>query len=94
MSCRACGNSNDWCRVYTGCPQNKGKEHILKSDTRKPRNWISLNQEPPPENVVVNTINSTGQITRLKRIGRLWWFEDGSMYVYYVPQFWQTIEEA
>lgn len=29
MSCRACGNSNVWCSVYTGCPLNKGKEHML-----------------------------------------------------------------
>jgi len=26
---------------------------------------------------------------RLKRQGRLWFFEDGSMYVYYTPTHWR-----
>jgi hypothetical protein len=27
----------------------------------------------------------------LKRQGRLWWFVDGSMYVYYTPTHWKPL---
>jgi hypothetical protein len=30
----------------------------------------------------------------LKRMGNLWWFPDGSMYVYYVPTHWRAPEVA
>ena len=91
MSCRACGNSNKWCSVYTGCPLNKGKEHNLKTEIR---DWKSPKYETPPDGVVVNTMNSGGQVSQLKVMRGLWFVPDGSMYVYYTPTFWQTIEEA
>lgn len=49
-----------------------------------------------PENVVVDTkihdADGERNVQRLMRRGRLWWFPDGSMYVYYVPTHWKGIE--
>jgi hypothetical protein len=46
-----------------------------------------------PEDVVVRTKISDASGERndqlLKRRGNLWWFPDGSMYVYYTPTHWQ-----
>ncbi len=51
--------------------------------------------ETAPENVVVRTIISDADGLRndqtLKRKGRLWWFPDGSMYVYYTPTHWEPL---
>lgn len=45
-----------------------------------------------PEGVPVLTKIDDGAGARneqvLKRRGRLWWLEDGSMYVYYTPTHW------
>ena len=51
--------------------------------------WIACADELPPEGVVVQVKNNNG--TTLKRSGRLWFLPDGSMYVYYVPEFWRPI---
>ena len=45
----------------------------------------------PPKGVVVDTISPGGLAARLKRIDGLWFFEDDSMYVYYVPEFWRHV---
>ena len=29
MICRICGHDERWCKIYTGCPLNKGKEHQM-----------------------------------------------------------------
>jgi hypothetical protein len=46
-----------------------------------------------PENVVVDTKIDDGRGVRneqpMKRQGRLWYFADGSMYVYYTPTHWR-----
>lgn len=64
-------------------------------EPRKVQDWISTKTGPyPAENVVVNTMNSSGQVTQLKIMRGFWFVPDGSMYVYYTPQFWQPIEEA
>lgn len=51
-----------------------------------------------PENVVVETKIDDGRYARnqvkLKRQGRLWFYPDGSMYVYYTPTHWSPIEKA
>ena len=60
----------------------------------KIKDWKSPKNEVPPDGVVVNTMDGSGRVTQLKRRGRLWFFPDGSMYVYYEPTFWQEIEEA
>jgi hypothetical protein len=48
--------------------------------------------ETAPENVVVKTMIADGDgvrnFAKLRRRGRLWWFPDGSMYVYYTPTHW------
>lgn len=50
--------------------------------------WTLVENELPPEGVEVDTLSDGGQQQTLKRIGRLWHFPDGSMYVYYTPKFW------
>lgn len=49
--------------------------------------WRSAADDPPPEGVVVQVQNNDGAL--LKRQGRLWFFPDGSMYVYYTPEYWR-----
>jgi len=51
--------------------------------------WRAPKDQLPPENTVVLTMNSHGDVTELKRIGRLWFVPDGRMYVYYEPTFWR-----
>jgi hypothetical protein len=50
-----------------------------------------------PEDVVVETKIDDACGCRnegtLKRKGRLWWFPDGSMYVYYTPTHWRHVQE-
>lgn len=51
-----------------------------------------------PEDVVVLTKiddwNGCRNEQPLKRHGRLWWFPDGSMYVYYTPTHWRPVPEV
>lgn len=46
----------------------------------------------PPKNKVINTKiedeNGVRNEQELKFDGKLWWFPDGSMYVYYRPTHW------
>jgi len=56
--------------------------------------WIPCSDQLPDEHVVVVTkIHGEGECERnvqpLKRQGRLWFFPDGSMYVYYTPTHWR-----
>lgn len=55
--------------------------------------WWPISQTLPTDGVVVNTkisdIGGDRNIQKLKRSGRLWFFPDGSMYVYYTPTHWQ-----
>lgn len=53
--------------------------------------WIECNRELPPEGVVVETLSPGGMQSTLKRQGRLWFFPDGSMYVYYTPSKWRAV---
>jgi len=50
-----------------------------------------------PEGVVVNTKiddeNGERNVQRMKRRGRLWFYADGSMYVYYTPTHWADLHE-
>ncbi len=54
--------------------------------------WISVSERLPPQSEVVLTKIDDEQgvrnCARLKRNGRLWFFPDGSMYVYYTPTHW------
>ena len=51
--------------------------------------WFLTSNRLPPDRKIVLTKDSGGNIQKLKRIGNLWWFPDGSMYVYYVPKSWR-----
>lgn len=56
--------------------------------------WQSI--ETAPNGIVVQTKIDDGLGVRneqpLKRGGNLWWFPDGSMYVYYTPTHWKPVE--
>jgi len=56
-------------------------------------NWNATDKLLPPENEVVHTKIDDAMGLRneilLKRQGRLWFFADGSMHVYYTPTHWR-----
>ncbi len=55
------------------------------------RDWIpTTEQSLPPERLVVETMDSGGHVQDLYYDKGLFWFADGSMYVYYVPKFWKV----
>ena len=53
--------------------------------------WQSI--DTAPDKVVVETkiddANGVRNQWTLKRDGNLWWYPDGSMYVYYKPTHWR-----
>ena len=57
--------------------------------------WIKVYEQLPPQGVVVDTKLDDAQGVRneqplkLANGNRLWWFPDGSMYVYYTPTHWR-----
>lgn len=55
--------------------------------------WTRCLDSAPPENKVVNTKihdpSGCRNEAMLVRQGRLWFFPDRSMYVYYIPTHWQ-----
>jgi len=53
--------------------------------------WYETNKELPAEGVTVLTMDSSGREQLLKRRGKLWWFPDMSMYIYYVPVRWRHV---
>lgn len=59
--------------------------------------WIAVTAQLPPEGQVVETkiddTHSERNHARLKRQGRLWWFADDSMYIYYNPTHWRPIDD-
>lgn len=57
--------------------------------------WIDMTAETlPPEGEVVMTRDSGGHEQALKRIGRLFYFPDMSMYVYFLPRAWRSLTDA
>lgn len=52
--------------------------------------WNRVDKTLPPHGVVVDTISPGGMESELKLIDGLWFFPDGSMFVYYVPEFWRA----
>ena len=64
-----------------------------KAGDEEVTNWISTTQSLPETGVVVDTKidNEKGcrNETKLMRQGNLWFFPDGSMYVYYTPTHWK-----
>lgn len=59
-------------------------------------NWKRTDESLAPEGVVVHSKIDDGKGCRseqtLKRLGTLWYFADGSMYVYYTPTHWAVTE--
>jgi hypothetical protein len=55
--------------------------------------WNRTDLSVPEEGVVVNTLTRNGEESTLMRQGALWFIPDGSMYVYYTPMFWKSVEE-
>jgi hypothetical protein len=53
------------------------------------RDWTPTRDRLPQEHVVVETMTESGAVNTLKRVGRLWFLPDGSMYVYYTPVLWR-----
>lgn len=57
--------------------------------------WIETKKYPPPEGVIVDTKIDDGMSDgpcchlRLIRQGRLWYYTDMKMYVYYEPTHWK-----
>jgi hypothetical protein len=54
--------------------------------------WQYTEQCKPPENVLLDTTNSQGDVSQLKRIGNLFFVPDGTMCVYYVPKMWRLAQ--
>lgn len=58
--------------------------------------WTRCLDSEPPENKVVNTKIHDASGCRnealLYRQGRLWYFPDHSMYVYFMPTHWRECE--
>lgn len=57
--------------------------------------WIDVKHQLPENGVVVKTKIDDQKGVRneqnLKRSGNLWFFPDGSMYVYYTPTHWKQL---
>ena len=53
--------------------------------------WMPIATAPEGQVVETKIHDAHGErnVQPLKRDGRLWWFEDGSMYVYYAPTHWR-----
>lgn len=51
--------------------------------------WIRTGEKLPPEGEAVQTMSSAGKVQRLVLDGKLWFFPDMSMYVYYTPKYWR-----
>jgi len=60
--------------------------------------WCLVSVVAPPQDVTVETKiddeKGCRNIALLKRIRNLWFFPDGSMYVYYTPTHWRPIEKS
>ena len=57
-------------------------------------NWNATNSLLPPEGEVVWTLDSGGYARKLIYKNNLWWFDDMSMYVYFIPVFWKPVEDG
>ena len=55
--------------------------------------WISANNAPENKKVLTAIIDASGIRNEqvLIKKGRLWFFPDMSMYVYYTPTHWQPL---
>ncbi len=74
------------------------KEGIMSEGIDKMNSWKSVDSSLPFEGVVVDTKiddeNGVRNEQPLKRQHTLWFFPDGSMYVYYRPTHWKFKEST
>lgn len=58
------------------------------------KDWQSIDSAPNGVPVLTKIHDERGERNEqpLKRQGRLWFFIDGSMYVYYTPTHWKPLE--
>jgi hypothetical protein len=58
--------------------------------------WEKINSAPEGEVVetVISDIGGERNKQLLKRQGRLWFFPDDSMYVYYTPTHWRPVSNS
>jgi len=56
--------------------------------------WETIDTAPECKTVETKIDDGNGErnIQPLKRMGRLWFFPDASMYVYYTPTHWRQLE--
>ena len=55
------------------------------------QDWCPTDRILPEEGKVVWAMDSGGHVQTLKLSSGLWWFPDGSMYVYFTPLFWKDV---
>lgn len=58
--------------------------------------WMPIETAPEGKPVLTRIFDADGErnVQPLKRQGRLWYFVDGSMYVYYQPTHWKPLKGA
>ena len=58
--------------------------------------WQPIETAPfnTPVMTKIHDDNGERNFQTLKKIGSLWFFPDGSMYVYYEPTHWASLPEA
>jgi len=66
----------------------------MRSEMSETRDWKPISTAPERKEVWTKIDDAQGErnVAHLKRIGRLWFFPDGSMYVYYAPTHWAELE--
>ena len=55
--------------------------------------WHTIESAPNKVEVMtrIHDVDGIRNQTSLERRGNLWWFPDGSMYVYYTPTHWRHL---
>lgn len=53
--------------------------------------WTCIDNAFPPEKALIDAMRSDGEVVRLRFSKGLFWFEDMSMYCYYVPRYWRVV---
>lgn len=63
------------------------------------REWIKCSDRLPPVGIVVETkiddrrgVRNQTTLKLMPQCGRLWFFPNGKMYVYYTPTHWREVE--
>jgi hypothetical protein len=68
---------------------------MIKTKYMNDNTWISIHEDLPNEGIPVMTKiddeNGVRNEQSLKRMKNLWFYPDGSMYVYYTPTHWKAI---